>query len=70
MIRAISQSHSTESSYAFFMTPNLRLLNVTYSRLERHLLVLLLIFFKMYKITQKNIMRNIDYLININVNYG
>lgn len=29
MIKAISQSHSTDSSYAFFMTPNLRLLNVT-----------------------------------------
>ena len=29
IISAISQSHSTDNSYAFFITPNLRLLNVT-----------------------------------------
>ena len=29
MMRAISQSHSTDSSYAFFIRPNLRLVNVT-----------------------------------------
>lgn len=29
MISAISQSHSTDSSYAFFITPNFRLLKVT-----------------------------------------
>ena len=30
MISAISQSHSTDNSYAFFITPNLRLLKVTW----------------------------------------
>lgn len=30
IIRAISQSHNTDNSYAFFMTPNFLLLNVTY----------------------------------------
>lgn len=30
MISAISQSHSTLSSYAFFISPNLRLVNVTW----------------------------------------
>ena len=29
MIRAISQSHNTDSSYAFFIRPNLRFVNVT-----------------------------------------
>ena len=29
MMSAISQSHSTLSSYAFFMSPNFRLVNVT-----------------------------------------
>lgn len=29
MIRAISQSHSTLSSYAFFISPNFRLVKVT-----------------------------------------
>jgi hypothetical protein len=32
MIKAISQSHSTESSYAFFIKPNLRFVNVTCKR--------------------------------------
>lgn len=30
MMRAISQSHSTDSSYAFFITPNFLLLKVTW----------------------------------------
>lgn len=30
MMRAISQSHSTLSSYAFFISPNFRLVKVTY----------------------------------------
>ena len=30
MMRAISQSHSTDSSYAFFIKPNLRFVNVTF----------------------------------------
>ena len=34
IMRAISQSQSTESSYAFFITPNLRLLKVTYKQIE------------------------------------
>ena len=34
IMRAISQSQSTESSYAFFITPNLRLLKVTYKQID------------------------------------
>ena len=30
MMRAISQSHRMDNSYAFFITPNFRLLNVTW----------------------------------------
>lgn len=36
IIRAISQSHSTDSSYAFFITPNFLLLNVTCWRIIRN----------------------------------
>jgi hypothetical protein len=32
MMSAISQSHSTLSSYAFFISPNFRLVNVTWAR--------------------------------------
>lgn len=33
IMRAISQSHNTDNSYAFFITPNFRLLNVTWKML-------------------------------------
>lgn len=35
IINAISQSHKTDNSYAFFITPNFLLLNVTWSRERR-----------------------------------
>ena len=35
MMRAISQSHRTLSSYAFFIRPNFRLVNVTWRGRER-----------------------------------
>lgn len=34
IINAISQSHSTDNSYAFFITPNLRLLKVTWKSIK------------------------------------
>lgn len=40
MMRAISQSHKTLNSYAFFMTPNLRLLKVTWKEATRERMTL------------------------------